>query len=159
MAVLAAILAAIALRQGDGRGVEGLKVSATMGLEILPLLVFAFLVAGYVQVLLPKEAVSRWLGAEAGARGILLGALAGTLAPGGPYINFPVVAALLRAGAGVGTAVAFLTAWSLTAITRLPLEIGIIGWRFALARFAVSFFFPPIAGWLAHVLFGGSRWT
>ena len=46
-----------------------------------------------------------------------------------------------------------LTGWSLLAFSRLPLEIGIMGWKFALIRLACTFFFPPIAGFIANRLF------
>jgi len=72
-------------------------------------LIFAFIVAGMIQVLLPRETLSKWLGVESGMRGILIGSVVGGLAPGGPYVSLPIVAGLLRSGAGVGTMVAFLT--------------------------------------------------
>jgi len=75
--------------------------------------------------------------------------------PGGPYVSLPIAAGLLRTGASIGTMVAFLTGWSLWAITRLPLEIGIMGWKFWLIRLACTFFFPPIAGLIANRLFSG----
>jgi len=50
--------------------------------------------------------------------------------------------------------VAFLTSWSLIAIPRLPMEVGILGWRVALIRLACTFFFAPIAGLIAQALFG-----
>ena len=83
--------------------------------------------------------------------------MAGGLAPGGPYVSLPIVAALLKAGAGTGTMVAFLTGWSLWAVARLPMEVGILGWKFTLVRVASTFFFPPIAGWIAMVLFGSAK--
>jgi len=49
--------------------------------------------------------------------------------------------------------VAFLTGWSLWAVTRMPVEIGIMGWKFTLIRLACTFFFPPIAGLIANSLF------
>ena len=49
--------------------------------------------------------------------------------------------------------VAFLTAWSLWAVARLPMEVGVLGWRLTLARLASTFFFPPIAGLIAQLLF------
>jgi hypothetical protein len=58
----------------------------------------------------------------------------------------------LQAGAGVGTMVAFLTGWSLWAVSRLPMEVGIMGWQFTLIRIASTFFFPPIAGLIAQVI-------
>jgi len=110
-----------------------------------------------VQVLLPKDLLSRWVGTESGLKGILVGTLAGGLTPGGPYVSLPVVAGLLKAGAGAGTMVAFLTSWSLWAVSRLPMEIGILGWKFTVLRLAATFFFPPIAGLLAMKLGGFFR--
>ena len=89
MALLAAGLLFIAYRQGEGQHLRGLKTSLVMIVEILPLLIFAFIVAGLVQVLLPQETVARWIGGESGIRGILIGSLAGGFAPGGPYVSLP----------------------------------------------------------------------
>jgi len=118
------------------------------------LLVFAFIVAGMVQVLLPRELLSKWVGVESGMRGILIGTVAGAFVAGGPYVSLPIAAGLLRSGAGAGTMVAFLTGWSLWAVSRLPMEVGILGWKFTLIRIASTFFFPPIAGLIAQTFFG-----
>lgn len=157
MAVLAFILLFIGYYKGQGQHVSGMRSALNMTVEVLPLLVFAFIVAGMAQVLLPRDVVSKWVGAESGIRGILIGTIAGGLSPGGPYVSLPVVAGLLRAGAGVGTMVAFLTGWSLWAISRLPMEVGILGWKFTLIRIACTFFFPPIAGLIAQALFSGAK--
>jgi uncharacterized protein len=150
MGVLALVFVVIGYFAGDGKHLLGLKSAGKMTLEILPLLLFAFIIAGMVQVLAPKELISRWVGAESGLKGILIGTLAGGFTPGGPYVSLPVVAGLLKAGAGIGTMVAFLTSWSLWAIARLPMEFGMLGWRFTVVRLAATFFFPPIAGLLAQ---------
>ncbi len=157
MAFFALILIVIGYGRGQGQHLTGLKMAGKMTLEILPLLVFAFIVAGMVQTLLPRELISRWIGEESGMRGILVGTLAGGLTPGGPYVSMPLVAGLLRTGAGVGTLVAFITAWSLWAVARLPMEVGILGWRFTLVRLACTFFFPPVAGLIAQFFFSGFK--
>jgi len=128
-----------------------------MMIQILPLLFFALIIAGLVQVLLPHELLSKWIGKESGFRGIIIGTIAGGLSPGGPYVSLPIVAGLLRSGASVGTMVAFLTGWSLWAVSRLPMEVGILGWKFTLIRLATTFFFPPIAGWIAQALFSNFK--
>lgn len=153
MAVLATVLFVIAYRQGQGQHLAGLRIGGRLLVEVAPLLVFALLLAGLVQVLLPRELLAQWVGNESGLKGIFIGAVAGGLTPGGPYVNLPIVAALLRSGAGVGTMVAFLTGWSLWAVGRLPMEFGILGWKFTLMRVAATFVFPPLAGILAHLLF------
>jgi len=157
MAALAIALVAIGYFRGEGQHLAGLKSGLQMTAQILPLLIFAFIMAGMVQVLLPQELLSRWVGAESGLRGIFLGTIAGALTPGGPYVSLPIVAGLLKAGAGTGTMVAFLTAWSLIAVGRLPMEFGVLGWKFTAVRLACTFFFAPIAGVLARVWFPGVR--
>jgi len=157
MGALAIILLAIGYSRGQSQHLNGLKSALAMTIEILPLLVFAFIVAGMIQVLLPRELLSRWVGAESGMRGILIGTVAGGLTPGGPYVSLPIVAGLLRSGAGVGTLVAFLTAWSLWAVGRLPMEVGILGWKLTAVRLASTFFFPPIAGLLAQTFFANPK--
>ena len=153
MAVIAIALIIIGYQKGGEEHILGLKSAGNLLIQVVPLLIFAFIVAGMIQVLIPHELIAKWIGVESGLHGILIGTLAGGLAPGGPYISLPIAAGLLRAGASIGTMVAFLTGWSLLAITRLPLEAGIIGWKFALIRLACTFFFPPIAGLIADRLF------
>ena len=155
MGLLAIVLAFISYQKGGGEHLIGLKYAGNLLIQIVPLLIFAFIIAGMIQVLIPQEMISKWVGMESGFRGILIGTVVGGLTPGGPFISLPIAAGLLRAGASIGTMVAFMTAWSLLAISRLPLEVGIIGWKFTLIRLACTFFFPPIAGLIANRLFSG----
>lgn len=150
MAVVALVMFVLAYKKGEGQHMIGMQSAWKMTIEILPLLVFAFIVAGMIQVLIPKELLNKWIGIESGWRGLFIGAIAGGLSPGGPYVSLPVVAGLLKSGASAGTMVAFLTGWSLWAVTRLPMEFGILGWKFTIVRLASTFIFPPIAGLIAN---------
>lgn len=154
MAALALGLLVWGWQRGQGEHVAGLQSAWTMTLQVLPLLVCAFVVAGMVQSLLPQGFVAKWVGAESGWKGIWLGSLAGGMTPGGPYVSLPIVLVLTKGGAGIGTVVAFLTGWSLWAFGRIPMEVGIIGWRLTLIRLASTAIFPPLAGWLAQLFFG-----
>jgi len=154
MVSLALALVLWGWQRGQGEHLAGLGGAWRMTLQVLPLLLAAFVVAGMVQALLPPGLVQRWVGHESGWRGIWLGALAGGLTPGGPYVSLPIVLVLTKGGAGVGTVVAFLTGWSLYAFARIPMEVGIIGWRLTAIRLASTAIFPPLAGWVAQLLFG-----
>lgn len=153
MGTVAVILLIIGIYKGQDQHISAMKYSGTLMLQIIPLLLFAFFVAGMIQELIPQKTISHWVGSESGLRGILIGTIAGGFTPGGPYVSLPIIAGLIKSGASIGTIVAFLTSWSLWAIARLPLEIGILGYRFTLIRIACTFFFPPIAGLLAQLLF------
>jgi uncharacterized protein len=123
MGVLAAALLAAGYARGGGEHLSGIRSGMEMMLEILPLLLFAFIIAGMVQVLLSQQAIAAWVGAESGMKGIILGSIAGGLCPGGPFVSLPIAAGLLRSGAGIGTMVAFITGWSIWALSRLPMEV------------------------------------
>ena len=153
MGVIAVALLVYGWVNGQGQHVAGLRSAAMMTINVLPLLIFAFIIAGMIQTLLPAQLISRWVGAESGIKGILVGTITGGFMPGGPYVSLPIAAGLLRAGAGVGTMVAFITAWSLWAVARLPMEVGILGWKFTSIRLICTFFFPPIAGLIANLFF------
>ncbi len=159
LGVIAIVLLFIGYQKGGGEHILGLKSAGNLLIQIIPLLIFAFIIAGMVQFLIPTEMISKWIGTESGLRGILIGSVMGGLAPGGPFVSLPIAAGFLRVGASVGTMVAFLTAWSLWAVTRLPMEIGIMGWKFTLIRIACTFFFPPIAGLIANRFFSGVSLT
>lgn len=116
--------------------------------------------AGYIQVLVPKDVINRWVGEKSGIRGVVVATLGGVLTPGGPMISFPLIAALYKLGADSGPLVAYLTSWELLGIQRIIVwEIPFMGLRFALLRFGVSMILPIIAGLTAKKLMaylGGS---
>jgi uncharacterized membrane protein YraQ (UPF0718 family) len=121
--------------------------------SLIPVYVGALLVGGLAQVLLPKDLVARWLGAESGFRGLLVGGLAGLLTPGGPFISFPLVLALFNAGADVGALVTFISSWALLGIHRIIIwDIPLMGPDLAALRYLVSLPLPIIAGVLARWL-------
>ncbi len=157
MILLAGILVLLGYSRGSGEHITGLKNAITMTTQILPLLLAAFIVAGMIQVLIPQELIARWVGAESGFKGIVIGTIAGGLSPGGPYVSLPIAAGLLHAGASLGTMVAYLTGWSLWAIARLPMEVGIMGWRFTLVRMISTFLLPFVAGMIAEIFFSTEK--
>jgi len=157
MGVFAVLLLAVGYYRGEGQHISGVRSAMSMTLEIMPLLIFAFIIAGMVQVLLSQDMIAKWVGVESGMRGIVLGSVAGGLCPGGPFVSLPIAAGLLRSGASTGTMVAFITGWSIWAVSRLPMEVGILGWKFTLIRLVATSFFPILAGLIAQIFFGGSE--
>ena len=150
MGLLAACFLVIALRQGSEVTEHGLMFAWKTTISILPMLIFVFIIAGFVNVLVPKDAIATWVGESSGIKGILIGAVAGGLTPGGPYTSLPLAAGLYKAGASIGTMVAYLTGWSLWAVARIPLEIGVLGWRLTVIRIISTLIFPVIAGFIAN---------
>jgi hypothetical protein len=153
MVVLAVVLMALAYHRGSDVLWAGLEKGGRTLFGILPLLIAAFIVAGIAESLIPKELIASWLGSDSGWKGIFIASGIGAITPGGPFVSYPLVAVLYKSGAGIGPLVAFVTAWSLWALSRLPLEIAFVGVRLTLIRLASTLLFPPLAGWIAMTLF------
>ena len=154
------ILSAIALTtgsicymKGEAFFFKGLDASWLMFLEVMPRMLAAFLMAGFVQVLVPRELIIRWIGEKSGLKGIVIATLAGICTPGGPMISFPLIVALYKLGADFGPLIAYLTSWELMGIQRIVIwEIPMMGVKFASLRFLVSLSLPVIAGLIARKL-------
>jgi uncharacterized membrane protein YraQ (UPF0718 family) len=152
--VLAAVLFGYAWLRKDGSHRRGLELGWETLKRTLPLLIVAFVIVGYVNVLAPQDIVSAWIGPGSGWRGLFVGTAAGMLLPGGPYVVFPLIAALYQAGAGVGPTVAMITAWAGLALLSVSFELPFLGWRFSVLRLGLSLLVPPLIGWAARALFG-----
>jgi len=154
--VLVALTLVVVAYQHGGMNLvlDGLNSGLSILWMTVPLLVAAFLTAGLIQALVKEEIVKHWLGSQSGWRGLMLACLAGALIPGGPYVYYPIAAALLKTGAGLGVLVAFVTAKNLWSLSRLPLEIALLGPEITFARYWITLVVPPLLGFLAELLFG-----
>jgi uncharacterized membrane protein YraQ (UPF0718 family) len=155
LVLLATSLLGVAHRRRDGSDVQGLRLGWLTLRHTMPLMLVAFAVVGYATVLFPREALDTWIGPQSGWRGLLVAEGVGMFLPGGPYIVFPLIAALYRAGAGVGPAVTLVTSWATLALLNISFEIPIMGWRFTIVRWPLALLVPVLSGAAAHYFFGG----
>lgn len=153
--LMALALIGAAWKKDPGLLPKGFRASWGMLLGLLPLLILAFLLAGLIQVAIPPEVIQTWLGEESGLRGIMLGTVVGALITGGPYLSFPIIAAVFQSGAGLGTTVALVTGWAMLGLGQLPFEATFLGPRFMLIRLLSVCLVPVLAGGIAQLFFGG----
>jgi uncharacterized membrane protein YraQ (UPF0718 family) len=152
---LALLMMLIAWRRKDGSLRRGFKVGWQTLRRTLPLLLVAFAITGYVDLLAPQGLVREWIGPASGWRGLLVGGAAGMLLPGGPYVVFPLIATLYQGGAGLGPTLAMVTSWATLALLSVSYELPFLGWRFSMVRICLSAVFPILVGLAGMILFGG----
>lgn len=147
-------LVLLAVNARSGKHLKGLKSGARQLWFVLPVILVAFVLAGMIEAVIPEEFVRLWLAREAGMRGVVLGTLGGTLLAMGPYASFPIIASIHAAGAGLGTTISLISAWTLLGLSRFPYELGFLGPRFVAMRMVLSLPFCLMAGAMAHMLEG-----
>lgn len=152
LGVLAALLLFYAVRRG--KALEGLRIAISSLRRTLAVLLVAFLIIGYVNVLGTEELIQSWIGPESGWSGLIVGTLVGMLLPGGPYVVFPLIGVLYQGGAGIGAAVALITSWAMLAFISVAFELPLMGWRFAAIRWGLGLPVPIMAGAVAQMVWG-----
>jgi uncharacterized membrane protein YraQ (UPF0718 family) len=148
---IAIVLLVVAYFRGGDLWLTGLRAGAGSFWRLLPTLLISFAVAGLMQVLIPRDQLMRWLGREAGFRGILIGCVVGALIPGPPYAMYPVVASLYQGGASIGALVGLMSGKALWNVHHLPSALALLGPQVTLARYLSNLLFPPLAGLIAQL--------
>src|ERR1043165_1497928 len=144
---------AVFIRDGEARFLSILTDDVWLFGTMLPKVLAGCLIGAFVTLLLPRETIARWVGAESGIWGILVATLAGAILPGGPFTIYPVAGAFLAAGAGAGAACAFVIAWTLIGYTRaIVWELPFFGLDFVAWRILFSLPLPILAGIAARAL-------
>lgn len=114
----------------------------------------AFLISSMLLLILPKEIIAQWIGQGSGLRGVAIGTVVGAVTPGGPFLTFPILVGLYRAGAGIGPIIAYITSWSLLGLNRIIVwEIPFLGPKIVLVRVLVSLAVPLILGLIGNLLY------
>ena len=152
--IIAVLLIAYAWYRRDGSLKRGVELGWQTLKRNTALMILAFILVGYVNVLSPTRLIQGWIGPESGITGLILAELIGMLLPGGPYVVFPLIAVIYSAGAGLGPAVAIITSWSTQALLTISFELPFMGWRFTVIRWGLGLGVPFIAGAMAMIIFG-----
>jgi uncharacterized membrane protein YraQ (UPF0718 family) len=116
------------------------------------LIILAFIIVGFVNVLSPQEMITAWIGPASGWRGIASAELLGMLLPGGPYVVFPIIDILVQAGAGLAPVITLITSWSTQSLLTVSFELPFMGWRFTAIRWSIGLLIPLLAGFTAALI-------
>ena len=121
--------------------------------SMLPRVVVALSIAALIWIMLPRERISRLVGAESGLMGLVIATAAGTVTPGGPSSAFALLAVLGATGADRGALITYITAWAMLGLQRILVwDVPFMGAEFAMLRFCISLPLPLVAGLIARQL-------
>jgi uncharacterized membrane protein YraQ (UPF0718 family) len=146
------IAAGVACWMVEGRDsfLESFSSDLVMMAKIAPKLAAALLVSSFLQLLIPRQLVAKWIGEGSGAKGVAIATTIGALTPGGPMTSFPMVTALHESGTGRAPLIAYLVSWSNLGFQRLLIwELPLLGPTFLILRYIACLPLPFLAAWIA----------
>lgn len=134
-----------------GRSLRALKAALRSFIRVLPTVLIIIVIIGLLLGFLPPDKISAILGERSGLPGVAAAALLGSVLHIPSLISFPLAASVLKMGASVTVAAAFITTLTMIGTITLPLEIRLLGKKFALLRNGLSF----VVALLIAVIMGG----
>lgn len=119
---------------------------------ILPQFITILVLIALLLAVFSPETITKFLGAETGALGVVIAAIVGSVTLIPSFVAFPLAGELLHNGAGVMQIAAFVSTLVMVGVIMLPLEIEYFGKRIAIMRNVMAFLFSFIValfvGWV-----------
>ena len=118
---------------------KSLKIAMMSFIKMLPMLIIIVIIIGLTLGFLSGETISKILGNQTGAIGIIFTGLFGSILQIPALLAFPLSASLLEKGASMTVIATFIMTLTMVGIVTLPLEIKELGKKFAILRNVFSF--------------------
>ena len=116
--------------------------------RIIPTVLIIIILIGLLLGFVPSSEISKIVGEQSGAGGVILVALFGAILHIPALISFPLAASLLKSGASIVAVAAFITTLTMIGTVTLPLEIKELGKKIALLRNGISFIIAIIIAFI-----------
>lgn len=125
--------------KGREKSIKALKVAGKSFFKILPMVLIIVVLVGLLLGFVPPKGIETFFGAQSGILGVLIIGGVGAILHIPSLIAFPLAGSLVESGASVTSAAAFITTLTMIGTVYLPVEIKILGRKFALLRNGLSF--------------------
>ena len=150
--VVAAVVYAWVAVKSRAKAVAAGKAGVKAFSNVFVTLFSVFALVGLLNTFVPISYIESLLGAEGGVASLFTGAAVGSALAGPPVAAYPVAASLLDAGAWLPAVAALIISWTLVGFLSLPMEIQVLGARFAISRNVLSFvlaiLMSLVMGWI-----------
>ncbi|OGC20990.1 permease [candidate division WOR-1 bacterium RIFOXYC2_FULL_37_10] len=130
---------------------QGCRKGMNMFLSLLPSLLIVLALVSVFLYVMPEKTLSSLLGAKSGFLGVVIAALAGSVALIPGFISYPLAAIFIKRGIPLPTVAVFITTLMMVGIMTMPIEIAYFGKKAAFMRNFLSFIGAFIIGLLIGV--------
>lgn len=133
-------------------GLSSVRNSGYYIREMLLIMPVIFVLTGLLDVWIPKEKIMKYLGGNAGFKGILLSFVLGSISAGPIYAAFPLCVMLHKKGASIRNLVIILSSWAVIKVPMLLNETKFLGFRFMAIRWVLTVISILIFSWITALL-------
>lgn len=117
--------------------------------EMLMIMPVIFILTALLDLWIPKEKIMQFLGKDAGAKGVFLSFVVGSISAGPIYAAFPMCVMLHKKGASIRNIVIILSSWAVIKVPMLLNEAKFLGPKFMLIRWVLTVAAILIFSWIS----------
>lgn len=117
---------------------QALKTTSYYLVEMIQILPAVFVLTALLQTWVPTSVIMKYVGKDAGIKGIAISFAIGSLSAGPIYAAFPVCKTLLKKGASLNNIVIILSAWAVVKVPMLINEVKFMGMSYMLIRWLLT---------------------
>ncbi len=129
-------------------GIESVKSSGYYIKEMLMIMPVIFVLTALLDMWVPKEKITQYLGKDAKAKGIFFSFLVGSISAGPVYAAFPMCVMLHKKGASIRNIVIILSSWAVIKVPMLLNEAKFLGLKFMAIRWILTVIAIIIFSWI-----------
>ncbi len=136
---IAFILLAVSFVKDKDKTQKSIQVAWRSFKNLLPMVFAMMLFVGILLSLLNQAVITKLIGSESGALGVIIALTIGSIVTIPSFVAFPLGGALLKSGAGYMQVAALVSTIMAVGIVTLPVEIKYFDKKIAIKRVVLSF--------------------
>ena len=129
-------------------GIASAKNSLYYIKEMIMIMPVIFVLTALLDIWVPKEQIMRFLGKEAGVKGLIFSLILGSVSAGPIYAAFPLCVMLHKKGASIRNLVIILSAWAVVKVPMLLNELKFLGLEFMAVRWVLTVIAILVFSWI-----------
>jgi len=133
-------------------GIKAINTTAYSLKEMILVIPPIFVLLGLMDIWVPKETMTRYMGEGSGVKGTLLAIFIGSAAAGPLYGAFPIAAVFMKKGVSFFNVLVFIGAWSTTKIPMFLFEMTSLGAKFAVTRLLIDLPGIILIAWIIKMM-------
>jgi uncharacterized membrane protein YraQ (UPF0718 family) len=143
---------ALSLAKSRQKTSKALRIAIKTFMSSLPFFIAVFILIGLVEVFATPDIIVSLMGTSRGALATVFAAIVGGLMSGPPAASYPMAKVLVERGASIASVATLIVAWVAVGTISLPVEIKLLGQRFAWTRWILTLFLSIalgiVLGWI-----------
>lgn len=131
------------------KAIAGLVQAVNNYKNLLLIIMSVALLTGFISEAVSKEKFKKLIGKESGIKGVLIGAIFGTLMVGPSYTFYPFFKEMINKGAKLNVVATAIGSWAIK-LQWLPFAIALLGTKFIIIFNIFIFIYAIISGFVVE---------